>query len=213
MSKLYLFNKPFQVMSQFSDCDGKVTLARYIDTPQIYPAGRLDYDSEGLLLLTGDGKLQARIADPRFKLLKRYWVQVEGSVTEEALEQLRQGVPLKDGITKPAQAKKIGIPNIMERTPPIRERANIPTSWIELGIREGKNRQVRRMTAKVGFPTLRLIRHSIGPWSIDGLAPGECSQTSVNLPSEAPTKESSKKVPRHKTFTHKKKAVRKTTFK
>ena len=197
-------------MSQFSDCDGKVTLARYIDTPQIYPAGRLDYDSEGLLLLTGDGKLQARIADPRFKLLKRYWVQVEGSVTEEALEQLRQGVPLKDGTTKPAQAKIIGMPNIMARTPPIRERANIPTSWIELGIREGKNRQVRRMTAKVGFPTLRLIRHSIGPWSIDGLAPGECSQTIVNLPDEGAT---SKKTSQRNNFTRKKTARHKTTFK
>jgi len=182
MSTLYLFNKPFQVMSQFSECDGKTTLARYINTPKIYPAGRLDFDSEGLLLLTGDGKLQARIADPRFKLTKRYWVQVEGSITEKALEQLRCGVTLKDGLTRPAEAKVIKEPPIDARVPPIRERANIPTSWVELAIHEGKNRQVRRMTASVGFPTLRLIRFSIGPWSIANLAPGEIIQTNVNLP-------------------------------
>lgn len=182
MSQILLLNKPFQVLSQFSDNDGKRTLAEFIDTPKVYPAGRLDYDSEGLLLLTGDGGLQARIADPRFKLPKHYWVQVEGLIDDKALIALRQGVKLKDGMTKPAQAERISPPQVWDRRPPIRQRKNDKTSWIELIIKEGRNRQVRRMTAAVGFPTLRLIRHKIGPWSVDQLAPGEYRQAQVNLP-------------------------------
>jgi len=174
MSKIILFNKPFNVLCQFSD-DGIAhkTLADYINVPNVYAAGRLDKDSEGLLLLTGDGKLQARIAHPKFKLPKTYWVQVEGVPDEAALEKLRNGVVLKDGKTLPAHARMMEEPKILwERTPPVRFRAKIPTSWIELSIKEGKNRQVRRMTAAVGFPTLRLIRYAIGPWTLDGIQTG-----------------------------------------
>ncbi|MDQ8036732.1 MAG: pseudouridine synthase [Pedobacter sp.] len=173
MSRLILLNKPFQVLCQFRDKDGRPTLADFISIPGVYPAGRLDHDSEGLLLLTDDGSLQARIADPRWKLPKTYWAQVEGEVTEEALQQLRQGVMLNDGPTLPAGAERLESPLLWEREPPIRYRANIPTSWIALTLREGRNRQVRRMTAAVGFPTLRLVRQAIGPWSVSGLAPGE----------------------------------------
>ncbi len=181
MSSLYLLNKPFNVLPTFTDDQGRDTLAQFIDIPNIYAAGRLDYDSEGLLVLTSDGELQHRLAHPKFKLPKTYWVQVEGSITEQALEQLRQGVELKDGLTRPAKAKIIEINEPWPRTPPIRERKNIPTSWIELIISEGRNRQVRRMTAAVGFPTLRLIRYAVGEWSIDNLAPGEWRQEEVNL--------------------------------
>ena len=175
-----LFNKPFQVLSQFSDHEGKSTLADYISTEKIYPAGRLDYDSEGLMLLTGDGPLQHRLTDPSHKLPKTYWAQVDGDITEEALDQLASGVILKDGKTRPAKARKIEEPNgLWDRNPPIRFRANIPTSWIELTITEGKNRQVRRMTAAVGFPTLRLIRAQIGPWSLEGMPPGESRWATV----------------------------------
>jgi 23S rRNA pseudouridine2457 synthase len=181
MSSLYLLNKPFNVLPTFTDDQGRDTLAQFIDIPKIYAAGRLDYDSEGLLVLTSDGELQHRLAHPKFKLPKTYWVQVEGSITEQALEHLRQGVELKDGLTRPAKAKIIEINEPWPRTPPIRERKNIPTSWIELIISEGRNRQVRRMTAAVGFPTLRLIRYAVGEWSIDNLAPGEWRQEEVNL--------------------------------
>lgn len=170
---LLLLNKPFQVLSQFTTDDDKDTLSNYVSQPGVYAAGRLDYDSEGLLLLTDNGALQHLIASPTFKMPKTYWVQVEGQITQEAIESLCRGVELKDGLTKPAQCRAIEAPNIWPRTPPIRERVNIPTSWIQLQITEGKNRQVRRMTAKVGFPTLRLIRAAIGPYSIEGISPGE----------------------------------------
>ena len=175
MPVLILLNKPFGVNSQFSDANmSGQTLADYIHRPGIYPAGRLDKDSEGLLLLTDDGKLQHQISHPRHKQAKTYWVQVEGIPTEQALQTLRTGVSLKDGMTRPAMVRIIDEPaGLWPRTPPIRYRAQIPTCWLELTISEGKNRQVRRMTAAVGFPTLRLIRYSIGDWNLDGLAPGQ----------------------------------------
>lgn len=174
---LMLFNKPFNTLCQFSGEMTDSTLADFITTKNIYPAGRLDKDSEGLLLLTNDGKLQHKISHPKHKMAKTYWAQVEGEITNDAILQLNRGVMLKDGLTKPAQAKII-IPAqqttaLWDRKPAIRVRKNIPTSWLELTIKEGKNRQVRRMTAAVGFPTLRLIRVAIGAWSIDQLQPGE----------------------------------------
>ena len=175
MSRVILFNKPFDVMSQFTDREaGRAVLADYIPIQGVYPAGRLDRDSEGLMVLTDDGKLQARIAEPRHKMPKTYWAQVEGLPTAQALNMLRDGVVLKDGRCLPALAKVMDEPmDLWPRTPPIRYRAAIPTAWIELSIREGKNRQVRRMTAAVGFPTLRLIRWSVGEWTLQGLGPGE----------------------------------------
>ena len=174
---LILLNKPFRVLSQFRDPDGRPTLGDYVDVPGVYPAGRLDYDSEGLILLTDDGKLQARISHPRAQTRKTYWAQVEGSPSPEQLGQLVRGVDLKDGLARAASARKIDAPRqIWDRDPPIRYRASIPDSWIEVVLTEGRNRQVRRMTAAVGLPTLRLIRYAIGDWTVDGLAPGEWTQ-------------------------------------
>lgn len=176
MSRVLLFNKPYGVICQFSRDGLHPTLADYISMPDFYPAGRLDTDSEGLLLLTDDGKLQHRITDPKHKLSKIYWVQVDGLPDELALQQLRDGIQLKDGLTLPAEARLMEEPaGLWQREPPVRFRKDIPTSWLQLTIREGKNRQVRRMTAAVGFPTLRLLRYAIGDWTLDGIAPGEFS--------------------------------------
>jgi len=183
MAKLLLFNKPYEVLSQFTDDQGRKTLANYIDVPNVYVAGRLDYDSEGLLALTDSGPIQNFIANPKKKMPKTYWVQVEGEVTDEALSQLRKGVELKDGLTRPAKVKRISEPeNLWPRNPPVRFRKNISTQWLELVIREGKNRQVRRMTAAVGFPTLRLIRYAIGQWNLQSIAPGEYVLETIHLP-------------------------------
>ena len=174
VSRSLLFNKPFRVLSQFSPQPGKQTLADYIDVRGVYAAGRLDYDSEGLMLLTDDGALQARIANPRYRKSKTYLVQIEGIIDAEALRQLMRGVVLKDGPTRPARVTVIDEPEwLWPRDPPIRERRNIPTQWLRVEISEGRNRQVRRMTAAVGHPCLRLVRIGIGDWSIEGLAPGE----------------------------------------
>lgn len=176
MTRLIRFNKPFDVLSQFTDrgtSGPRRTLSDFIDLPGVYPAGRLDRDSEGLMLLTDDGALQARISDPRHKLVKTYWVQVEGIPDSDALSQLRQGVTLKDGPTRPARADPMAPPaDLWARNPPIRVRKSVPDSWLCLSIREGRNRQVRRMTAAVGHPTLRLIRAQIGDWTLTGLPPG-----------------------------------------
>jgi 23S rRNA pseudouridine2457 synthase len=182
MARLVIFNKPFGVLSQFTDrgtATARQTLSDFIDIPEVYPAGRLDRDSEGLLLLCDDGRLQARIADPRYKLAKSYWVQVEGEPDDAALESLRGGVRLKDGMTRPAGARRIDPPALWPRDPPIRVRKSVPDSWIEVILREGRNRQVRRMTAAVGHPTLRLVRRSVGEWTLDGLAPGEWRAVAV----------------------------------
>ena len=192
MSTLILFNKPYDVLSQFTDEKGRPTLADFIQQPGVYAAGRLDYNSEGLLLLTDDGRLQHRIAHPNHKLEKTYWVQVEGYISDEALDTLRKGVELNDGLTRPAKASRIEEPSIWARNPPVRYRAEIPTSWAEIKISEGRNRQVRRMTATVGFPTLRLIRAAIGEWQLDALQPGEFK--SLNIPSpESDGRSTSKK--------------------
>jgi 23S rRNA pseudouridine2457 synthase len=183
MSRLILFNKPFGVLPQFTDkgTEGspRPTLSQYIDVPGVYPAGRLDMDSEGLMLLTDDGRLQARISDPKFKMPKSYLVQVEGEVSDEALTALRDGVRLKDGMTLPAEAERIPNPQIWPRDPPIRVRLSVPDSWLKLTIREGRNRQVRRMTAAVGFPTLRLVRWSVGDWTVEGIEQGQWREVSV----------------------------------
>ncbi len=184
MPRIILLNKPFRVMCQFTDPDGRATLSDYVDEPGFYAAGRLDYDSEGLLLLTDNGKLQQHIADPRFKLEKTYWVQVEGQITDEAICQLCAGVSLKDGPTRPARLKRLDNPDLWPRVPPIRERRDIPTSWLEIKLREGRNRQVRRMTAALGFPTLRLIRVAIGAWCLDDLPPGQFRTEDAPLPKQ-----------------------------
>ena len=173
MSKLIIFNKPFQVLCQFTDEAGRKTLADYVDVKEVYPAGRLDFDSEGLLLLTDDGKLQAKISHPKHKLPKTYWAQVEGIATEEDCDALIAGVQLKDGMAKAVSCKILSQPDLWERIPPIRVRKSIPDSWIELVIYEGRNRQVRRMTAAVNLPTLRLVRVAIGKWSLGDLQPGQ----------------------------------------
>ena len=184
MPIIIILNKPYKVLSQFSDMDGKNTLKNLLPEHQgFYPAGRLDYDSEGLLLLTDDGRLQDRISNPRHKQEKTYWVQVEGTPGKTALDALRAGVVLKDGPTLPAKARIIREPDhIWPRQPPIRTRQSVPTAWLEIRIHEGRNRQVRRMTAAVGHPTLRLIRAAIGDWSLAGLQPGEYRLEHVNMP-------------------------------
>ena len=182
MANVLLFNKPFRVLSQFTDNEGRDTLASYVKEKGVYAAGRLDYDSEGLLLLTDDGNVQHQLAHPKFKMEKTYWVQVDGEISDEALNLLRKGVELKDGMTRPAKARVMQEPEIWPRNPPIRERKNQPTSWIEIKISEGRNRQVRRMTAAVGFPTLRLIRYAIGQWTLEGINQGEFKKAQINLP-------------------------------
>ncbi len=168
-----LLNKPYRVLTRFTDPGGRATLADYVHRPGFYPAGRLDFDSEGLVVLTDDGGLQHRISDPLHKLAKVYWVQVEGAPSDDAIRTLAEGVMLRDGLSAPAQAQRLSPPDVWEREPPIRYRAAIPTTWLEIVLREGRNRQVRRMTAAVGHPTLRLIRRAVGPWSLTGLSPGE----------------------------------------
>lgn len=185
MASLVLFNKPYGVLSQFTDertGSPRPTLAQFVDFPGVYPAGRLDFDSEGLLVLCDDGRLQAQIADPRFRLAKSYLAQVEGEPDEAALERLRQGVQLKDGLTRPAKVERLAEPAIWPRDPPIRYRKSVPDCWLRLTISEGRNRQVRRMTAAVGHPTLRLVRWSVGEWTLDGIKPGQWCQVPAVLP-------------------------------
>ncbi|MCW9024564.1 MAG: pseudouridine synthase [Gammaproteobacteria bacterium] len=204
MSRLIAFCKPYGVLCQFKADGDTPTLADHINIPGVYAAGRLDKDSEGLLLLTDDGQLQHRISHPERKMPKVYWVQVEGVPDEQALEQLRQGVRLKDGLTAPAGVKPLSEPHVWPRTPPIRYRANIPTSWLEITLKEGRNRQVRRMTAAIGFPTLRLIRYAIGDWNLnispsDMLQPGQWQELEIRQ--EYLTHEPEKKplgTPRHR---------------
>ncbi len=184
MDRLILFNKPFQVMCQFTGDDDRATLANFIKVPEVYPAGRLDFDSEGLLLLTNAGWLQHWIADPKHKLPKTYLVQIERVPSPETLKQLAKGVKLSDGMTRPAKVELIDDPNLWPRVPPIRERKTVPTAWLRLIITEGRNRQVRRMTAAIGHPTLRLIREKIGDWELGGLQPGEWKE--VKCPPRKP---------------------------
>ena len=195
MSRIILFNKPFRVLSQFTDEGGRGTMADFLKAPGFRAAGRLDYDSEGLLLLTDDGALQQQVANPRHKRWKTYLVQVEGLVSDEALGKLAAGVALKDGQTRPARARRVERPDLWPRVPPVRERKSVPDSWLELSIHEGRNRQVRRMTAAVGYPTLRLVRIRIGDWSLDGLQPGEHRQLEVHLPVLAANRGAGRKKP------------------
>ncbi|MDY6890489.1 MAG: pseudouridine synthase [Pseudomonadota bacterium] len=193
MSRILLFNKPFRVLTQFTDAKGRTTLADFIPISGVYPAGRLDFDSEGLLILTDDGRLQQHLTNPTFKLPKSYCVQLEGEIDDTALTRLRRGVQLKDGPTRPARVRRIAPPHwLWPRDPPVRLRLRQPTCWIELVITEGRNRQVRRMTAEVGFPTLRLIRCAIGDWTLTGLAPGQWRQEQVHLPA-TPTRSPSRR--------------------
>lgn len=182
MADLILLNKPYQVLSQFTDNNGRETLAAYVREPGFYAAGRLDYDSEGLLLLCRDGQLQQMISNPKHKIWKSYLLQLEGVPGAEALERLRNGVELKDGMTAPARFDAVEAPSLWPRNPPIRVRAKLPTAWLRISICEGRNRQLRRMAAHVGFPVLRLIRERIGDWSLDGLQPGETRKLQIHLP-------------------------------
>ncbi|GAB5414425.1 MAG: hypothetical protein Cons2KO_20280 [Congregibacter sp.] len=182
MADLILLNKPYQVLSQFTDASGRETLANYVHEPGFYAAGRLDYDSEGLLLLCRDGQLQQLISNPKHKVWKTYLLQLDGVPDTEALERLRSGVELKDGMTAPARVESVQAPALWPRQPPIRVRARHPTSWLRISIAEGRNRQLRRMAAHVGFPVLRLVRERIGDWSLDGLQPGETRKLQIHLP-------------------------------
>jgi 23S rRNA pseudouridine2457 synthase len=208
VSKLVLFNKPFHVLSQFTDSEARKTLSEFIETKGVYPAGRLDYDSEGLLLLTDDGQLQAQISNPKFKLNKTYWAQVEGTATEAHCLDLIAGVSLKDGPAAAVSCKLMDPPNLWPRIPPIRERQNVADSWIELTINEGRNRQVRRMTAAVGLPTLRLVRAAIGDWKVTDIAPGEYRIETVHLPEAGKprSKRPAKKRPSYKSASHKRRS-------
>lgn len=182
MSRVILLNKPFGVLSQFTDAKSltpRPTLSTFVDIPGVYPAGRLDRDSEGLLVLTDDGKLQARIADPKNKMSKTYLVQIEGAPTDKDIAPLRAGVTLKDGPTRPAKVRLIDPPDLWERDPPVRFRKSVPDTWIEVTISEGRNRQVRRMTAHIGFPTLRLVRWRVGNWTLDGIESGTWMETNA----------------------------------
>ena len=188
MSRTLLFNKPFDVLSQFTDTKSPTkrrTLSDFINVPHVYPAGRLDRDSEGLLILTDDGQLQAQISNPKYKLAKTYLAQVEGTPSDRDLQALRNGVTLKDGQTRPAQVRLIDPPDLWERDPPVRFRKSVPDTWIELQITEGRNRQVRRMTAHIGFPTLRLVRWQVGKWRLDGIAQGEWQDSASSLADNA----------------------------
>ena len=188
MAKLLLFNKPYQVLSQFKDAQGRAALGDYINVPKVYPAGRLDYDSEGLLLLCDDGALQHRISHPQHKMRKHYLVQLEGDISDAALEQLQNGIELKDGPARALSARRISEPGLWPRQPPIRQRKHIATSWIELCINEGRNRQVRRMTAAVAYPTLRLVRWRVGDWSLDDIEPGQFRELTVNVRAASQTR-------------------------